>query len=252
MSRPALLVVLALCVVTAGCSVLGPNPTREARAVSAVDNATAAVTAANTYQYETDVTVVASADDRTERVDVQGTGAVDLGAREMRSNATFQGETRRSYTLNRTAYRECGEPWDGWGVEELEADGDWRTQTPVHRQLSLLEAGSLYYNGTTTVDGEKAVLVTGEPTADAITQYRERRSRSLFGGPSVENAEVRVWLDPETDRPLKTDVRFEARGDGGSATARLPTTFGGYGDPVSVTHYALSAEDTYELGCPGE
>jgi hypothetical protein len=169
----------------------------------------------------------------------------------MRSNATFEDETRRSYTLNRTAYRECSEPWDGWGTEELDADGDWATHTPGHRQLSLLESGSLYYNGTTTLDGEEAVLVTGEPTADAITQYQERRSQSLFGGPNVQNAEVRVWLDPETDRPRKTEVRFEVDADGGSASARLTTTFGDYGEPVSVTHYALSAEQMYELGCPG-
>jgi hypothetical protein len=95
-----------------------------------------------------------------------------------------------------------------WGVDEREAD-DWSTLTPAARQLSLLESGSLYHNGTETVDGEETTVLLGEPTSEALTRYQERRSPSLFGGPNVENAEVRVWLDGETDRPRQTRFEFE-------------------------------------------
>jgi hypothetical protein len=230
---------------------LGPDHTRETEAEQRLDAATDALNATDTYRFETDITVVASGEDRTERVDVEATGGVNLATRVMWANATHDDETRRSYTLNRTVYRECGERWNGWGVEELNDDADWASHTPAVRQLSLLASGSLYHNGTDTVDGREAVLLVGEPTAEAVTQYQERRSRSLFGGPSVENAEVRVWLDPQTNRPIKSDVRFEVSGGGGSATAEVTTRFTGYDDPVSVTNDAAASDTVYDLGCPG-
>lgn len=251
MARPALHLLLVLCVLAAGCSVLGSDHTREEQAEQRLDAATGALNDTDTYRFETEMTVVATAEDRTERVDVDATGGVDIPERAMWTNATRDDETRRSYALNRTVYQECGDPWDGWGVEELDDADDWATYTPAVRQLSLLESGSLYYNGTDTVDGEEAVLLVGEPTADAITQYQERRSRSLFGGPSIDDTEATVWLDPETDRPLRTEIRFEVSGDDGSATASVASRFSGYGEPVSVTNYSAAADTVYELGCPG-
>lgn len=253
MARPALLLGVAVCVVLAGCPVLGPDHTREERAEERLAAATDAVAATESYRFETEMTVVATADDRTETVAVDLTGAVNATERRMRANATRDGETRQSVTLNRTVYQECGDPWDGWGVEELESDGedDWASHTPAVRQLSLLESGSLYWNGTETLDGREVVVLRGEPTTEALTRYSERRRRSLFGGPNVEDAEVTVWLDAETDRPRKTHVRFEVSGDGGSATAELTSRFRGHRDPVSISPAPRYAEDTYDLGCPG-
>jgi len=248
-NRPALHGALAVCVLLAGCSLLGPSHVREERATRALDNASATLDGTETYRFESDMTVVATADDRTERVDVDLTGAIDVGAREMRTNATLEGETYRSYLLNRTVYQECaGTVWD-WGTRETETN--WSVQTPARRQLDLLRSGSLYWNGSVTLDDETAILLTGEPTGKAITRYQERQSRSLLGGPSVENARMRVWLDPETYRPVETDLRFEVKEGGNTATATVTSRFSDYGAPVSVEVPAEAREDPLEMGCPG-
>lgn len=251
MARPALHALLVVCVLTAGCSLLGPDHTREARAVEALDNATDALASTDSYQFESDTTVTATADSRTERVDIDLTGAVDIAAREMRSNATSDGESRRAFVLNRTVYRECAHPWDGWAVEELD-DAEWVTQTPADRQLSLLESGSLYWNGTETVDGERAMVVTGEPTADALAEYQDDQPQPLFGGPSIDDVELRAWLDTNTGRLLRTELRFTVSEGDNTATATMTTMFGHYGEPVSVDLPAEARTDQYELGCPGE
>lgn len=252
MARQALHVALALCLVLAGCSLLGPSPTREDRAVSALDNATTAVEAADTYRFASDLRVVATQGDRTETVTASLTGAVAVDAHRMRANATRDGETRRSYLANWTRYQECGPPWDGWAREDLDTEDEWATQSPLTRQLSLLESGSLYWNDTRALDGEAVVLVTGEPTGKALGQYQDRRRGSLLGGPSVDDVSLRVWLDAETWRPVKTELRFDVNQGDASAGARMVTTFAGYGDDVSIEVPAAAKADPYELGCPGE
>ena len=249
MDRPALHVAVAVCVLLAGCSLLGPSHTREARATAALENASDALNGTDTYHFESDLSVVATADDRTESVRVDLVGSVDTVARELWTNATRDGETYESYVLNRTAYQECGGPGPWWGKTEVE--GDWDAQTPARRQLALLRSGSLYWNGTDTVDGESAVVLLGEPTTDALTRYSERRSGSVFGGPNVENAHIRVWLDAETHRPLRTRLSFEVSEGGNTASATMTTRFTGYGDPISVEVPPEAREDSLELGCPG-
>lgn len=93
-------------------------------------------------------------------------------------------------------------PWNGWAVEELDGDVEWVNRTPAVRQLSLLESGSLYWNGTEIVDGERAVVITGEPTADTLTEYQDEKSQLPFGGPSVDDAELRARLNADTGLPI--------------------------------------------------
>lgn len=247
MTRPVLYGLLVVCVLTAGCSMLGPDYTREERAVEALDNATDALASTESYRFESDMTV--SADSRTEQIDL--TGAVNVTTREIRMNATNDGRSRRAFVQNRTVYQECTAPWDGWGVEELD-DTERVNQTAAARQLSLLESGSLYWNGTETVDGERAVVLTGEPTADAITRYSDEQSQPLIGGPKIDDAEQRVWLDADTWRLLRTELRFTMTARGKTATAEMTTTFGGYDEPVSIDLPAEARTNQYELGCPGE
>ncbi|WP_415378797.1 hypothetical protein [Halosimplex sp. TS25] len=249
MRRPALHLAIAVCVLLAGCSLLGPDHTRDERAESALADARDAVNDTETYRFDGDLSVVATVDDRTERVDVRLNGTVDAAAQRMHGFAERDGEVVESYLHNRTRYQECGGMMDMWAVTERDAD-DWSTLTPADRQLSLLESGSLYYNGTETLDGEETVLLVGEPTTEALTRYQERRSRSLLGGPTVENAEVRVWIDEETDRPRETRVRFEVSQDGNTATATMTTRFHDYGSDVSVDVPVIPEEERWSGECP--
>lgn len=252
MARLALHALLAVCLVTAGCSVFAPDHTREARAVAALDDATNATAAAQTYRFESAITVTATTDGRTERFDTDLTGAVDTGAREMRTNATRDGQTRRSVLVNRTSYRECPPPWGGWAVEERDEETPWADHTPAVRQLSLLESGSLYWNGTRTLDGERVTVITGVPTEAALTEYQDDRRTRTFGGPSIEEPRLRAYLDTESGRLLRTALSFTVAGGDGTATATMSTTFSEYGDPVAVDVPEEAQTDPYELGCPGE
>jgi hypothetical protein len=248
MNRPALHVAVAVCVLLAGCSVLGQDHTREERAVSALADARDAVNQTDSYRYEGELRVVATADGQTEQFDARVNGTVDAAQRRMHTTAERDGETSEAYLINRTSYREC-DRMALWAVEEREAD-DWSMLPPAARQLSPLESGSLYFNGTETVDGEETRLLVGEPTEAALRQYQERRSRSLFGGPSVDSAEIRVWLDTETDRPRKTQVRFEVSEDGNSATATVTMRFDDYGTDAAVDVPVIPEEKQWEGECP--
>ncbi|WP_459194342.1 LolA-like protein [Halosimplex sp. J119] len=249
MRRPALHLAVAVCLVLAGCSLLGPDHTRDDRAESALADARDAMNETDTYRFDGDLSVVATADGRTERVDVRVNGTVDATERRIHGFSERDGEVFESYLHNRTRYQECGTMTGLWGVDEREAD-DWSTLTPAARQLALLESGSLSYNGTETLDGEEATLLVGEPTSEALTQYQKRRSRSLFGGPNVENAEVRVWLDEETDRLRKTHFQFEVSGNGNTATASTTMRFTDYGADVDVD-VPVIPENKQWPECPG-
>lgn len=253
MDRPALHLAIAACLVLAGCSALGPSHTRQERAVEALAEARDAVNDTATYRYAGDLRVVATADDRTERVSVDLNGTVDVAERRMHSISVREGESYESYLVHRTGYRECGGPigMDMWGVENVTAD-DWATVTPAARQLALLESGSIYYNGTRTLDGEETVLLVGRPTTEALTKYRERRDRSLLGAPTVENATVRVWLDPDSHLPVRSAVRFELSKGGNSAGATLEMRFSDYGADLSVDVPVIPDDRTWGTGCPGK
>jgi len=252
MDRPALHLAVAACIVLAGCSVLGPDHTRQERAVSALADASDAVNATDTYRFDGDLRVVATADGETERVEVALNGTVDAAQRRIHSTSVRDGETYESYVIDRTAYQECGGPvaMDRWGVENVTTD-DWTMVTPAARQLALLESGSLFHNGTRTVDGEETVLLVGHPTTAALTRYQERRDRSLLGGPSVDDAAVRVWLDAESHRPLRSVVRFEVSQGGNSASASVEMRFDDYGSDLSVDVPVIPAEKRSDFGCPG-
>lgn len=252
MDRPALHAAIAVCLVLAGCSALGPDHTRQDRAVEALADARDAVNATDGYRFDGDLRVVATADGETRRVEVATNGSVDAAERRMHSTAVRDGETYESYVTDRTVYRECGGPMamDLWGVENVTVD-DWTMATPAARQLALLESGSIYYNGTRTLDGREAVLLVGHPTTKALTKYQERRDRSLLGGPSVEHATVRVWLDAESHRPLRSAVRFEVSQGGNSASATVDMRFDDYGSAPSVDVPVIPDEKTWGTGCPG-
>ncbi|MFC7028384.1 hypothetical protein ACFQJ5_13810 [Halomicroarcula sp. GCM10025324] len=252
MARFALHALLVVCVLTSGCSLFGPDYTREDRAVEALENATSTHSATDTYRFESHMTVTSAADGRTERVDIALTGTVDVAARTLRQEAIRDSESRRTFVVNRTVYRECAPPWDGWAVEESDDTVQWVNRTPAVRQLSLLESGSLYWNGTETVDGDRAVVLTGEPSSDALTEYQDDQSRPLFGGPRIDGVELRAWIDADTKRLLRTELRFTVSNRDNSATATMETTFSDYGESVSIDVPSEARTNQYNLGCPGE
>lgn len=243
----SLTLVLALCVVLAGCSALGDDPTRDDRAVDALENSTAALEAAETYQYESEVTVSGGG----QRIDVSAVGTVDVDERAMFTNTTHDGETRGVYVIEDTAYTECQSPWSGWGVEEFEEDY-WPAETPAHSQLSMFETGDLHWNGTETVDDREVVRLTGSPSADALDDGTAGATPVFdFGGPSIDETSATLLIDAETDRPLETTLEFTVSNGGETASGSITTRYDAYDEDVSIDLPYEATVDQYELGCPG-
>lgn len=119
-------VVVTLLLLTAGCSALTDDrPPSDERAVDARAKAASALESVSTYRFALDGTVRASDGDRTRTADVGGEGGVDIRRRQMASNATADGTTRRQYLDGYTTYAGCAEPWDGWSVENASDETEW-------------------------------------------------------------------------------------------------------------------------------
>ncbi|WP_254279072.1 hypothetical protein [Haloarcula marina] len=252
MRRPALHVALAVCLVLAGCSLLGSDPVREAEAVDRLDSVRDRAQTVESYQYDLsfDVSTTASGD----RVSGTGTGTVNVTTRRAVTNVTVDGATTRTYLDNRTAYTQCRTtmPTGFWGEEEIPSERNWTEATPLGRQLALLSTGDLYHNGTETVDGHETVYLTGSPSKDALDAYSDGTSASpVFGGPNVDSVTVDFWVDAATNRPVQSEVRVVVSGDGETAMATVTTRYRDYGDRVRVTVPADARADAFSGGCPG-
>lgn len=248
MSRPALLALVVVLGLLAGCTVLESEPTREDEAVDALADAMAAAEDVETYEYQSEMTVT----DGTDSIDVSMVGTVDAEGEAAHTIVTYQGETHESYRIGETTYQECPDPWGGWGVEHGESETDWLTGTPLGSYLGLLESGDLSYEGAETVDDRETVHLVGSPPPGEFDDEAGGSPLPLdLGGPSVDDATVEIWLDAETDRPVKATVEIEVSERGETATSTITTTFGAYDETESVELPHEVADDAREDGCPG-
>ncbi|QHS18377.1 hypothetical protein GWK26_11405 [haloarchaeon 3A1-DGR] len=255
----------------AGCTALpfgDDRPPSDDRALETIDRTAAAASDVETYRFEARMRASATADDRERTATAEGSGAVNVSAERLRATTRVDdgdgplaagGEneaTIETYVDGNTSYRQCRPPWSGWAVESVPESDRWRDATPLSNHLTLLERSRVYWRGDRTVDGNRTVLIEAYPTRETIQSLAERRQTAGETGladASLENATARLWVDPETDLPVRSRLRLEiARGDA-TATATLTTTYRGYGEPVSVTipPAATVEENQYELGCPG-
>ncbi|WP_224334099.1 hypothetical protein [Haloprofundus halobius] len=250
-----LVLVVCLAALLTGCSALpfdSPPPSDD-RAVAAVEEVNSTVSSVETYRFDTDIRVSASDGGRSRTVTADGSGAVDLTAKRMRATSEVADETLDSYVTEYKSYQECPEPWEGYAVENVSQSEPWATATPLHRQIELFEHSNVYWRGNRTVDGERTVLVVAHPSDDTVQSLADRRrtgSAELDGG-SFDNATARLWIDPETNRPVEFALHLELSRRGATATADLTTRYTEYGESVDVSVPSAVYETQYQLGCPG-
>ncbi|WP_336339238.1 LolA-like protein [Haloarcula brevis] len=249
--------VLAVCLVSllAGCGTFigdSPPPSDE-RAVAAVEEANRSIAPVDAYRFEMDMHVAASADGQSRTVQVDGDGAVNVSAKRMRATSQTQDQTVDSYVDGYRAYQGCQEPWGGYAVENVSRTEPWATATPLHRQVLLFERSNVYWRGNETLDGNRTVLVTASPSADTLESIMDRRRTGDVGldGASLENATARLWLDPETNRPVQSELRIRISQRGATATATITVQYTGYDEPTRVSIPPDVYDDPYQLGCPG-
>lgn len=249
--------VLAVCFLSllTGCSALlsdSPPPSDE-RAVAAIEEANSSIAAVDTYRFEMEMHVVASDGEQSRTVRVDGEGAVNVSAKRMAATSRTQGQTVESYVDGYRAYQGCQKPWGGYAVENVSKSEPWATATPLHRQVLLFERSNVYWQGNETFDGNRTVHVTASPSAETIESLMDRRQAGdmdLNRG-SLENATARLWLDPDTNRPVKAELRMKISQRGATATATLTVQYSDYGEPTAISIPPDVYDDPYELGCPG-
>ncbi|MBV0903311.1 hypothetical protein [Haloarcula salina] len=249
--------VLAVCLVSflAGCSALsgGSPPPSDERAVTAVEAVNTSVSTVETYRFETEMHVAASDGENSRTVRVDGNGVVNISAKRMRATTRTRGQTVDSYVDGYRAYQGCQEPWDGYAVENVSRSEPWTTATPLHRQLTLFERSNVYWEGNETIDGNRTMLVSAAPSAETIQSVMDRNGASnvALNRGSLENATARLWIDPDTNRPVKSELRLQLSQRGATATATLTLSYTGYGEPAQIAIPPAVYDDPYELGCPG-
>ncbi|MDT3435506.1 hypothetical protein [Haloarcula sp. 1CSR25-25] len=249
--------VLAVCFVflLAGCGTFLGNspPPSDERAVAAVEEANSSVAAVETYRFDMDMHVVASDGEQTRTVRVDGEGAVNTSAKRMQMTTRTQGQTVDSYVDGYRAYQGCQDPWGGYAVENVSRAEPWATATPLHRQVLLFDRSNVYLRGNETLAGNRTVLVTASPSAEIIESVMDRRQAAdmdLNRG-SLENATARLWLDPETNRPVQSELTIKISQRGATATATITLQYSEYGEPTAISIPPDVSDDPYELGCPG-
>lgn len=244
----ALVAVFVLLVVSSGC--LGQSPDRSDPGEQTLADAQTALDAVQTYHYETEMHVSATAEGETLEHDVSIAGEVDVTEQLAVSRIRMEGENHTSYVTGQRVFRACGGPW-GWGNESLDVEGDWVTATPVGRQLQLLESGDLRVEPARSLPEEDAVVLVGHPSPKALERYGVSATQPVFGGPSVQDITVRVVVDDQSHRPLRSSVDFDIAGGGGVGNGSIDTTFSAFDEPVSIEVPDEVREDAWETGCPG-
>ncbi|WP_058995606.1 hypothetical protein [Haloarcula sp. CBA1127] len=229
-----------------------PPPSDE-RAVTAVEEANSTVTAVEAYRFEMEMHVVASDGEQSRTVRVDGDGAVNVSAKRMQATTRTQDQTVESYVDGYNAYQGCQDPWGGYAVENVSRSEPWATTTPLHRQVLLFERSNVYWRGNETLDGNRTVLVTASPSTETIRSLMDRRQAGgmeLRRG-SLENATARLWLDPETNQPVQSELKIQISQRGATATATITVQYSEYGDPAAISIPPEVYDDPHELGCPG-
>ncbi|EMA02078.1 hypothetical protein C437_16711 [Haloarcula vallismortis ATCC 29715] len=229
-----------------------PPPSDE-RAVAAVEEANRSIAPVEAYRFKMDMQVTASDGDQSRTLSVDGSGAVNVSAKRMQATTRMQDQTVKSYVDGYRAYQGCQDPWGGYAVENVSRSEPWATATPLHRQVLLFERSNVYWRGNKTLEGNRTILVTASPSADTIESLIDRRQAGdmdLNRG-SLENATARLWLDPDTNRPVQSELTIEISQRGATATATITVQYSEYGEPTAISIPPDVDDDPYKLGCPG-
>jgi len=211
------------------------------------------------YRTAVDGNVDATSDDEEISLAVTGTVATNASTQRMNATATVRQSsgpgtrdgTQMTYIEGFTAYTECARI--GWERENLSTSRPWLTYTPAGQQLALLNRTDVYWRGTERIDGRQTAVIAAQPTTQELQSGPSVRSSdpTEVGDANIENATVTVWLDTETDLPVKARREIQIAQGGNTATASITFRFTDYGEPTTVTRPLFDEDNLWQLGCPG-
>lgn len=244
-------IVVVVLVSVAGCQALNSNPERTDEAESTLAGAQTALQEVRSYRYDTTMELRATVEGEPVERDITVTGAVNGTEKRLGATTRVEDESATSYVDNRTVYRACGGMGNMWANESMTIEESWIETTAASRQLRLLEEGDLHVAAEKSDAQPGTTVLVGKPSPSTFEQYRDGRPQPVFGGTAVSNISVRVVIDDETNRPLRSTIFFEISGDSGSGSATIETRFVDYDEPVDITIPDEVHENLWETGCPG-
>lgn len=227
------LVVLACCLVLAGCSGFGPSGSTAETSSDAPTAAEVAAEIDSVDSYGIDVNQTLKSTGLTERTELSG--VVDRSERAARIRRTVNsslGENDQvtQYVLDGVEYVD-GE--DGWKRAPL-SEGDWSEIDRLGRAGTAIEDGSLERIRTEEVAGTETVLFEVDlptETQDELTGTNESEHVPMV----IEEFKYYIYIEPDTATLYRTDLRaLVTQGGGGTAKFTVETTVTGHNESVDV------------------
>ncbi len=214
-------------VVLAGCS--GGATTEKVDGSQAQSETLAAMDAVESYHVTSNTTIVQTVNNRTQRQTIESDGAFDRADQRLQINQTVSvsgmAQQASVYVLNESLYEYSPAYASQYGSEWVTVEiGDsfFDQQDTLSRQRAFLTNASVTTGGTETVDGTETRLLEADVDEDATSDQIMAR---LGAGSGVEydvtNVEQRLWVDPDTDRPVKSTVSMNATVTQAGQTADL-------------------------------
>lgn len=101
--------------------------------------------------------------------------------------------------------------------------------------------------------GQSTHLLEGYPTPSDIRDLTPTRqaARSQLQRATIRNITVQLWIDPETNRPLRSDLRIELTVQDESSVLQFSYRFTAYNPAIDITVPADVYDHTWKTGCPG-
>lgn len=253
MHRHASIAVLVPLVVLAGCGMLpGGGPQSDDRAVAIRADVVNATESIESYQYDLDIHITASAEGERRTVRGSGDGSVNVSEKLLSASMTIEGTSQRTYIDSDQAYIECASPWDGWEQQNVSDTAEWAAVTPLGRQVHLLEESPVKLGENRTIDGVQTVGIVGYPSAETLQSLSDVMPTGTdYNSNVIQNVTYRVWVDEESHRPVESELEIEIEDGPATAEATLNMEFSAYGEPTDITVPGTTQTNVREIGCPG-
>ena len=178
-----------------------------------------AIDAVESYHVSGNTTVVQSANNREQEQEIISDGMVDRTAERMQMNQTISArgmsQETNVYFVNNTLYQynpayasQYGSEW----VKVESAGAFFDQQDTLSRQRAFLSNATVTLNGTETIDGTEVQMLD----ADVDEEATREAIMSRLGGANqqveynVTSVDQRLWIDTETNRPLRSTVSMNA------------------------------------------
>jgi len=182
-------------------------------------DALAAIDGVESYHLTSNTTIVQAGNNQRQTQEIVAEGAFDRAREQFQVNQTVSlsgiSQEISSYLVNGTVYEYSPTYASQYGSEwvTLEPDaGFFAQQDTLTRQQTFLANASVSTAGTETIDGTEAQVLEADVNETATTAAIAARLGST--GQNVEynvtNVEQRLWIDTETNRPLRTAFSMNA------------------------------------------